>query len=85
MTDTGGYDVVDFPGGLYAVAVSIDEDDEDGERVYAAIKDWTRESGVFALDERPGHYTMFHVITPDEAYEAMGYRQLDILVPIRVV
>ncbi len=85
VTDTGGFDVVDFPGGLYAVAISKDKDDADGNRVVAGIREWVKSSGVFALDERPGHYELFHVITPDEAYEAMGYRQLDIFVPIKVV
>ena len=83
-TDTEGYDIVDFPEGLYAAAISRDQDDEDGERVYAAIKKWVRESGVFALDERPGHYAMSDVITPDEAYRAMGFRQLDIYVPVKI-
>lgn len=85
MTDTGGYGVVHFPGGLYAVAVSRDEDDADGERVYAGVKEWIRTSGIFALDEQPGRYTMFHVITPPEAFAAMGYRQLDLFVPVRVI
>lgn len=82
-TDTGGYSTLDFAGGLYAAAVSRDEDDADGQRVYGGIKEWVENSGVFMLDEGPGRYTMFHVITSDEAYKAMGYRQLDIYVPIK--
>lgn len=84
-TDNGGYDVVPFPGGIYAAAISRDEDDEDGERVYAEIKKWVEESGIFALDERPGRHTLFHVVTSDEVFAAMGYRQLDIFVPIRTL
>jgi len=80
---TGGFDVVDFEGGLYAAAISIDEDDASGNRVYASIKKWIASSGVFVLDERPRRYTMFHIITSDRAYSAMGYRQLDIFVPIK--
>ncbi|NLU42640.1 MAG: GyrI-like domain-containing protein [Firmicutes bacterium] len=83
--DPEDFDVVDFPGGLYAVAVSRDEDDADGERVYAEIKRWVEDSRVFAVDEGPRRHTMFHVVTPDEAYLAMGFRQLDIFVPIRVL
>jgi hypothetical protein len=37
VTDSRGYDVADFPGGLYAAAISRDQDDTDGERVYAGI------------------------------------------------
>lgn len=83
VSDTGGYETVDFPGGLYAAAVSKDQDDSDGERVYQAVKDWVQKSGCFELDERPGRYTMFHVITSDAAYRAMGYRQLDLYIPIK--
>ena len=54
-------------------------------RVYQAVREWVKSSGCFALDERPGRYTMWHVITSDVAFRAMGYRQLDLYVPIRVV
>lgn len=83
-TNIGEFDTIEFAGGLYAVAISKDQDDADGERVYAGIKEWVKNSGVFTLDEGPGHYTMFHVITPDEVYKALGYRQLDIFVPIKI-
>jgi hypothetical protein len=82
--DTGGFDVVDFPGGLYAAAISRDEDDTDGTRVYEGIKEWIAARGCFELDERPGHRTMFHVITPPAVKEAMGFHQLDIFVPIKL-
>jgi len=85
LEDTNGFDVVQFPGGLYAAAVSEDENDVDGDRVYKGIIEWVNNSNCFELDERPGHYTMFHVITPDSAYQVMGYRQLDIFVPIKVI
>ncbi|MDF2630821.1 MAG: transcriptional regulator, partial [Symbiobacteriaceae bacterium] len=67
VTDTGGFATVTFPGGLYAAAVSRDGDDQDGERVHAAIREWVKQSGCFVLDERPGRYSMFHVITSDAA------------------
>lgn len=85
VTDTGGYQTIDFPGGLYAVAISKDGDDRDGERVYQSVKEWVQASGCFALDERPGRYTMFHVITSDAAFGVMGYRQLDLFVPIKPI
>ena len=80
-----GFEIVDFPGGLYAVAISIDKDDDDGQRVYNEIKKWIQTNHIFELDERLGHYTMFHVITPDDVFNAMGYRQLEIFVPIKVL
>ena len=81
--DTGGFEVIDFPGGLYAAAVSRDGDDEDGNRVFNEVIQWIKQSGCFELNMVPGHYDMFHVITPKAAAEAMGYQQLEIFVPIK--
>ena len=86
MTDAGGFDIIDYPGGIYAVAVSVDGDEGvegDGEQVYTGMKEWIKESGAFELDERPERCTMFHIITSDAVYDALGYRQLDIYVPIK--
>ncbi len=77
------YKVVDFMGGLYAAAVSVDQDDADGNRVYQAVRQWLEESGRFVVDESQDRPALFHVITSDEAYAKMRYRQLDIYVPIR--
>ncbi len=82
--DTDGFEVIDFEGGLYAAAVSKDGDDTDGMRVYNGIMDWINESGYFEVNEYPGHYHMFHVITSPLANKAMGYNQLEIFVPIKV-
>lgn len=78
-----GYPLVDFDGGLFAAAVSVDNDEADGERVYGLIKEWIHHSGYFALDESERRHTLFHVITSDAAYAKMKFRQLDIYVPIR--
>ncbi|CQR74632.1 Nodulation protein NolA [Sporomusa ovata DSM 2662] len=84
ITDTGGFEVLEFEGGLYAAAVSKDGDDNDGWRVYSGIKEWIDNSGYFEVDERQGHYHMCHVITPSIAGKAMGYAQLEIYVHIMV-
>lgn len=84
MIDTGGFDVVDYEGGLYAARVSKDGDEADAMRVYDGIKEWVAESGCFELDEYPGHYDMCNVITPPEAAAVLGYHQLEIYVPIKI-
>jgi hypothetical protein len=83
VSDTGGYETLQFTGGLYAAAVSRDRDDEDGERVYRAVKEWVENSGTFVLDESRERPHLFHVITSDAAFSAMGYRQLDLYIPIK--
>ncbi len=77
------FDVIDFPGGLYAAAISRDQDDVDGNRVAAEIKEWVKASGCFELDDDVKHPELFHVITSDRAFEKMKYRQLDIYEPIK--
>lgn len=77
------YDAVDFKGGLYAAAISRDGDDLDGERAVHQIKEWILTTKYFEIDESPERHELFHVTTSDAAFEKMGYRQLDIYVPIK--
>ncbi len=77
------YPIIDFPGGLYAAGVSIDQNDVDGERVYREIKEWVRNTGYFGDDESKSRPSLYHVITSDRAFEKLKYRQLDIYVPVK--
>lgn len=43
MEEPDGFETLDFEGGLYASAVSRDEDDSDGQRVYRGIKRWVEQ------------------------------------------
>ena len=81
--DAGPWPVVEFPGGLFAVAVSIDGDDMDGERVYAGIKEWVDAQPHLELAEGPGWETMFHIVTSPAGAAVLGHHQLDIWVPVR--
>ncbi|MGI6191944.1 MAG: GyrI-like domain-containing protein [Christensenellales bacterium] len=76
-----GFEVVDFPGGLYAVATGIDGEKNDG--AMEAIRQFLREKGCFEEDSsRP---SMGHVITSPDAGAAMGYAQMDYYVPVKVI
>jgi RNA polymerase sigma factor (sigma-70 family) len=84
VEDTGGYEVFDFPGGLYAVAACRDEGEDIG-TTNQLIHQWIAQSEVFA--EVPGdgadaRYDMGHVITPRDVKETLGYHQMDLFVPI---
>ncbi len=82
LNDTAGYEVFDFPGGLYAVAACKDEDAEI-EKTSKLIHTWVEKSGIFEeAPESSGRYEMGHVITPRNAREIMGYHQMDLFVPI---
>ena len=85
VEDSGGYEVFDFPGGLYAVAACKDEG-PDIVRTAKLIHDWIARSDIF--DEAPretgvnARYDMGRVITPRNAKEMMGHHQLEFYVPI---
>ncbi len=82
--DTAPYKLIEFEGGLYAAAMSIDGNDDMGGRVCSGIMKWLENSG-FELDDRPGHRTMGHMVNPtDEIRNALGYDQMDIYVPIKI-
>ena len=82
--DTAPYELIEFEGGLYAAAMSVDGDDDMGGRIYSGILKWLEDSG-FELDERPGHRTMGHMLNPtDGIRKALGYDQMDIYVPIKI-
>ena len=84
QADVEPYDIIEFKGGLYAAAMSVDGDDDINGRVYEGIKKWLETSG-FELDDQPGHRTLCHMVNPtDEIKSALGYHQLDIYVPIKV-
>ena len=78
-TDTSGYEIMDFTGGLYAVANYADND---AGGAYESIKKWVKESGCFAPDENRNH--LWHFISTEAAREAMKYHQYDFYFPISV-
>jgi len=82
--DLGGFEVIDFPGGLFAVAVSVDADGRDHDRVHGAIQRWVKKSGCFALDETDERFSMGNITSPMRTKEAMGYHQMDLYFPIRI-
>jgi len=53
-------------------------------RVYEGIKAWVLEHEFFELDERPGHRNLWHVIGPEDTNKGLGFRQLEIFVPIKL-
>ncbi|MNC53372.1 hypothetical protein D3C75_1027760 [compost metagenome] len=80
--DTAGFEVVDFEGGLYAVATSIDGNEEDSSKVYHQIVEWVVNSGCFEMDE--GRFSLGHITTPQSATKAMGYAQMENYIPIKI-
>lgn len=75
-----GYAVIDFKGGLYAVATDIDQRTDTA--AMEAEKDAFLQANGFERDHaRPD---LGNVITSPQAREAMGYVQMDYYTPIKV-
>ena len=80
--DTGGFGVMDFPGGLYAVANFADDGGDVG-TIYDMMRKWIESSGCFDVD--PDRHVLNQSIGTPQAAKAMGYCQQDLYVPIKVV
>jgi len=80
--DVAPYKITDFQGGLYAVAVIIDGDDESHGRVNAKIKKWL-ETTNFAEDY--SRLSTGHMIYVDEEIKkGLGYDQMSLYIPIKL-
>ena len=80
FADFGKYEVIDFPGGLYAVGTAKDGNEENMNRVKKMISQWVKDSGCF--EETSERHGMAHVCTPKIFKEKMGYHLTDFFVPI---
>lgn len=81
LADTNGYEVFEFPGGLYAVAYAFDEG-EDINRVNRLMKKWVDENEFVELatpDNDPEErYDMGHIVTP----KGVGRMVMKLFVPV---
>ncbi len=75
------FSIVDFPGGLYAVASGIDG--QDSADVMQAIKAFIAEKGCF--EEDASREELGNIPTPPSAAQAMGYNQMDYYTPIKII
>lgn len=81
-SDTDPFDIIEFEGGLYALAVSVDGDDESIQKVENKILQWI-ENTNFKYDESRG--VMGHMTyCDDEIKKGLGYEQLQRYVPIKL-
>lgn len=75
------FNIIDFPGGLYAVATDIDG--QDSSEIMSAIRDFIKQKGCFEEDTSRAY--LGNIPTPPSAAKAMGYEQMDYYVPIKIV
>ena len=80
--DVAPYEVTEFQGGLYAVAVSIDGDGESHDKVWAKVNDWITTTKFI---EDKSRFPVAHMIYVDEEIKAgLGYNQMNLYLPVKV-
>ena len=80
--DTQPYEIVRFPGGLYAAAVSIDGDGDSNNKVRGKIAKWLENTNFIFDDSRDflGHM----IYTDEEIRQGLGYHQMNLYTPIKL-
>ncbi len=79
--DVAPYEIIEHPGGLYAVAVSMDGDDESGNKVMQKVEKWLEKTNFVMDKSRAASVHMIYV--DDEIKEGLGYHQLNLYAPIK--
>ncbi|EQB88506.1 AraC family transcriptional regulator [Clostridium punense] len=74
------FSIINFPGGLYAVATDVDG--QDSSETITTIKNFIEEKGCFEEDASRSY--LGNIPTPPSACKAMGYEQMDFYVPIKI-
>lgn len=76
--DTLGMEVVDFPGGLYAVVCGIDAQSNAAEM--AAVAEFMEQHGLVRDDSRPD---LGNIIGDARTQAVLGYEQMDYFTPVK--
>lgn len=82
QADTHPYKIIEYSGGLYAVAVSVDGDGESHNRVRSKTEKWLESTSFIIDSEREFMGHMIYV--DDEIKEGLGYHQMNLYAPIKL-
>jgi hypothetical protein len=81
---TGGFETVEFEGGLYITFAYRDGDGETHDRLQKEVYDYIKASDFLKLDIRPNRYSMGHIITPKAVMDAQGWGQMEVFIPVKL-
>lgn len=82
--DDGGHQMIDFDGGYYLTYAYKDGDQDTNEKLWCKAMEYIQSSDILALDIRPNHYAMGHIITPQEILHAQGWAQMETFIPVKL-
>lgn len=74
-----GAEVIDFPGGMYAVATDIDQQ-TDKDAMNASVQEFLLQNGLMLDDTRQ---ELGNIITSPAVQRVIGYEQMDYYYPVR--
>lgn len=80
--DTHSCEIIEYPGGLYTVAVSVDGDGESHDKVRKKTEKWLESTNFIIDNDRKFGAHMIYV--DDEIKEGLGYHQLNLYAPIKL-
>jgi len=80
--DVTPYEITEFQGGLYAVAVSVDGDGESHNKVRSKMEKWLEGTNFIIDNDRRFAGHMIYV--DDEIKEGLGYHQMNLYAPIKL-
>lgn len=81
--DVAPYELIEYGGGMFVVATMDENDAKDRAAVTRLMVKWIDKSGVFALDERPGHRGMGHMVGCGAIQEKLGIAQQEVFLPVK--
>ena len=81
--DAAPYELIEYEGGMFVVATMDENDAKDRAAVTRLMVKWINKSGVFALDERPGHRGMGHMVGCGAIQQALGIAQQEVFLPVK--
>ena len=83
--ETDGFEIVNFPGGLFAVVHADNWEKDERARVCDSAKAWVNRQEHLELDETPVRHIMFHFAGPHSAQmKEWGYAKVRYFIPIKV-
>jgi len=82
--DVAPYELIEYEGGMFAVATADENDEKDLNKVVSGMLEWIKKSGVFERDERPGHRGMGHMVGCGAIQKALGIAQQEIFLPVKL-
>ncbi len=89
-SDVAPFNLIDFKGGLYAMAVSIDEDNESLSKVESKVHQWLESTNFIIDEDRNVMFNMPYLYEDgrDSAYHeielGLGYKQMQRYFPIKL-